>query len=154
QRELDRFVTDPFEKSVRPLKNRVYGRDSMSDDESKEPSSSDDLIAAVARAPDVAPHTDLVGTILGRYRIDAFVGRGGMGMVYRAHDTTLGRAVALKLLPPSVLADPERRARFVREAKSTAAVAHPSIAAVYDVGEVDGRVFLAMELVEGETLRA
>jgi serine/threonine-protein kinase len=116
--------------------------------------SEDKLLAELARAPDVTPHTALLGTRLGRYQIDSLVGRGGMGVVFRAHDTVLDRAVALKLVPSEMLADEERRERFVREARSAAATTHANIAAVYDVGEIDGQVFIAMELVEGETLRA
>ena len=97
---------------------------------------------------------DLVGETLAHYRVDAKLGQGGMGVVYRAEDTRLGRPVALKVLPAHVADDPDRRARFVREARSAAAVNHPSIATVHDVGEDRGRVYIAMELVEGSTLRA
>jgi serine/threonine protein kinase len=96
---------------------------------------------------------DLSGKTLGPYHVAAKLGQGGMGVVYRARDPRLGREVALKVLPAAVAADSERRARFLREARSAAAVNHPNIAAVYDVGETDGRVYLAMELVEGTTLR-
>jgi tRNA A-37 threonylcarbamoyl transferase component Bud32 len=114
----------------------------------------DALLREIARAPDAAVPSLLVGETLGRYRLDALLGRGGMGVVYRARDTKLDRDVALKLLPPELVGDKERRARFVREAKLTAQVTHPCVAAVYDVGEQDDAVFLAMELVTGRTLRA
>jgi serine/threonine-protein kinase len=103
------------------------------------------------------PRTDgleLLGKTLGHFTVLAKIGQGGMGVVYRAVDETLRRDVALKVLPDEVTADPERRARFVREARAAAAVSHPSIATIYEVGEADGRVWLAMELVEGEPLRA
>ena len=95
----------------------------------------------------------LVGATLAHYSIEAKLGQGGMGVVYRARDSRLARDVALKVLPASVAADSERRARLLREARSAAAVNHSNIAAVYDVGESEGRVYLAMELVEGATLR-
>ena len=76
-----------------------------------------------------------------------------MGVVYRATDEKLQRSVALKVLPSAFESDPGRRRRFLREARSAAAITHPNIAAVYEIGEAEGRVFIAMELVEGETLR-
>jgi serine/threonine-protein kinase len=96
---------------------------------------------------------DLVGRTLDHYRVVARLGQGGMGVVYRAEDTRLGREVALKVLPEAVAGDDERRRRFIREARAAAVVDHANIATVYDVGEADGCVYLAMELVEGTTLR-
>ncbi|HTR97875.1 MAG TPA: serine/threonine-protein kinase, partial [Candidatus Acidoferrales bacterium] len=115
----------------------------------------DQLLGVLARpsGPQPAPVEDLAGTTIAHYRVEAKLGQGGMGVVYRARDARLGRDVALKVLPASVAADGERRARLLREARSAAAVNHPNIAAVYDVGESEGRVYLAMELVEGATLR-
>jgi eukaryotic-like serine/threonine-protein kinase len=95
----------------------------------------------------------LVGHSLAHFRIDAKLGEGGMGVVYRATDMKLGREVALKVLPRDVAGDDERRWRFLREARSAAAVTHPNIATVYEIGDADGDVFIAMELVLGETLR-
>ena len=92
------------------------------------------------------------GTRLGPYEIEGVLGVGGMGEVYRAHDPRLNRAVALKLLPPDVGADPERTARFKREAQAVAALNHPYIVTIYSVEEADGAPFLTMELVEGQTL--
>src|SRR3990172_7082524 len=92
------------------------------------------------------------GTKLGQYEIRGLIGKGGMGEVYRAFDTKLERDVALKLLPEMFARDPERVARFKREAKLLASLNHPNIAAIYDLEECDGIHFLAMELVEGETL--
>jgi eukaryotic-like serine/threonine-protein kinase len=93
------------------------------------------------------------GTRLGRYEIRSLLGRGGMGEVYLAHDTQLERTVALKVLPAAVASDAERMRRFTREAKSAAALNHPAIAHVYEIGEAGGAYFIAMEYVEGVTLR-
>ncbi len=93
------------------------------------------------------------GTKLGRYEIRAKLGAGGMGEVYLAHDATLERSVALKILPPDLAAKTDRMERFVREAKAAAALNHPNIAHIYEIGEVDGLNFIAMEYVDGDTLR-
>src|SRR5579864_3298849 len=93
-------------------------------------------------------------TQLGPYRIVALIGSGGMGEVYRARDMRLLRDVALKVLPPAFTADPDRVRRFEQEARSVAALNHPNIVSVYDVGEADGVHFIVSELLEGETLRA
>ena len=92
------------------------------------------------------------GTRLGPYEILSPLGAGGMGEVYRARDTKLGRDVAIKVLPEEFFEEKERIARFEREAKSLAAVSHPHIAALYSFEEISGRHLLVMELVEGETL--
>jgi len=94
------------------------------------------------------------GTRLGRYEIRAQIGEGGMGEVYLAEDTQLGRRVAIKLLPPETLSDEKARRRLVREAQAAAKLDHPNICAIYEVGEEDGRSFIAMQYVEGETLDA
>ncbi|HVZ19912.1 MAG TPA: protein kinase, partial [Vicinamibacterales bacterium] len=94
----------------------------------------------------------VVGTRIGPYQILAPLGAGGMGEVYRATDTNLARQVAIKVLPASVAADPERLARFDREAKILAALNHPNIAAIYGVERAGGVTALAMELIEGPTL--
>jgi serine/threonine protein kinase/Tol biopolymer transport system component len=96
----------------------------------------------------------LVGHQLGPYRIEAPIGAGGMGEVYHAKDSRLDRNVAIKVLPPQWTADPQRRTRFEREARAVAALKHPNICTVYDVGHDDGIDFLVMELVEGESLAA
>jgi serine/threonine protein kinase/Tol biopolymer transport system component len=93
------------------------------------------------------------GTKLGRYEITSQLGVGGMGEVYLAEDTALARKVALKILPPDLALKRERMARFVREAKAAAALNHPNIAHIYEIGEQDGLHFIAMEFVEGKTLR-
>jgi eukaryotic-like serine/threonine-protein kinase len=95
----------------------------------------------------------MIGQTLKQYVIEAKLGQGGMGVVYRARDTRLGRPVALKVLAQDVMGDRERRRRFIREAQSAAAVTHPAIAQIYDVDEVDGVIFIAMEFVEGRTVR-
>ncbi len=93
------------------------------------------------------------GTRLGPYEVVAPLGSGGMGEVYRARDTKLGRDVALKVLPPEVAGDAERLARFRREAQVLASLNHPHIAAIHGLEEADGKPFLVLELVEGETLQ-
>src|ERR1700675_2238938 len=92
------------------------------------------------------------GTRLGPYEIFAPIGKGGMGEVYRAKDTKLKREVAIKVLPEAFARDPERMARFQREAKVLASLNHPNIAGIYGFEEVEGKRFLVMELVEGATL--
>jgi len=92
------------------------------------------------------------GSRLGQYEIHSALGAGGMGKVYRAHDTKLGRDVAIKILPDHFVADPERVARFRREAQLLASLNHPNIAAIYGLEEANGAQFLVLELVEGETL--
>jgi serine/threonine protein kinase/tetratricopeptide (TPR) repeat protein len=92
------------------------------------------------------------GTKLGRYEIRSKIGEGGMGEVYLAEDTKLDRKVALKILPAEVASHRDRMERFVREAKAAAALNHPNIAHIYEIDEADGVHFIAMELVEGETL--
>ncbi|HXZ40316.1 MAG TPA: serine/threonine-protein kinase, partial [Terriglobales bacterium] len=94
----------------------------------------------------------LVGRILAHYRINTAIGAGGMGEVYRATDTKLGRDVALKVLPPDMASDPDRLARFQREARAIAALNHPNVVTVYSVEEADDVHFITMELIEGQPL--
>jgi len=93
------------------------------------------------------------GARLGPYEIVAPLGAGGMGEVWRARDTRLARDVAIKVLPAAVASDPERLKRFEKEARSASALNHPSIVTIYDIGQADGVSWIAMELVDGKTLR-
>src|SRR5262249_12215447 len=88
----------------------------------------------------------------GRYRVVAPLGRGGMGEVYRADDLALGQPVALKFLPPHLASDPDRLARFRKEVATPRGVSHPNVGRVYDLGEHQGQLFLAMEYIDGEDL--
>src|SRR5512136_888943 len=94
----------------------------------------------------------MIGKTLGHYRIIEKLGAGGMGVVYRAEDKTLDRQVAIKVLPEAFTGDPERLARFEREAKLLASLNHPNIAAIHGLEEAEGKRFLVLELVEGPTL--
>ena len=107
--------------------------------------------AAELRLP--SPADDVVGRVIGSYRIEMKLGAGGMGEVYRAHDTRLDRPVALKLLSPRFAGDAERLRRFHAEVRAASSLNHPHILVVHDLGEVDGRPFMITELVEGQTLR-
>ena len=93
----------------------------------------------------------MTGTTIGQYRITGKLGQGGMGVVYRAEDTRLNRPVALKFLSPGVLDDASRK-RFLREAQTAAQVQHPHICPIYDIGEADGRMYIAMAYLEGNTV--
>src|SRR5712692_1532500 len=92
------------------------------------------------------------GTRLGRYEIRSKIGAGGMGEVYLAQDTKLDRRVAIKFLPESLVADEQARKRLVREARAAAKLDHPNICSIYEVSEEDGRSFIVMQYIEGETL--
>src|SRR5213082_2343491 len=92
------------------------------------------------------------GTRLGPYDVISALGAGGMGEVYRARDTRLGRDVAIKVLPAAFSSDPDRLRRFEHEARAAAALNHPNICTIYDVGRADEMSYIAMELLEGETL--
>src|SRR5262245_25382519 len=93
------------------------------------------------------------GGKLGPYEIRGPIGAGGMGEVYRAHDTRLGRDVALKVLPAAFSSDPDRVRRFEQEGRAAAALNHPNIVVLYDAGLYGGIYYAATELLEGETLR-
>src|SRR6478735_8802793 len=93
--------------------------------------------------------TDFVG-----YRMEEVIGRGGMGVVYRAHDLRLKRTVALKLMAPELALDQRFRERFAREAEMAMSLEHPNVVPIYDASDIDGRLYLAMRYVEGTDLRA
>src|ERR1700761_3663965 len=95
----------------------------------------------------------VAGARFGAYEILSPLGSGGMGEVYRARDTRLGREVALKVLPDHLAGDKGRLERFQQEAQSASALTHPNIVTIYELGQVDATVYIAMELVEGDTLR-
>jgi predicted Ser/Thr protein kinase len=96
----------------------------------------------------------MIGQKFKHYEVEEQLGKGGMGVVYRARDTRLGRSVALKVLPPELTGDGERRVRFEQEARAASMVNHPAIAQIYDVGEGPEGFFIAMELVEGKTVKS
>ena len=100
------------------------------------------------------PGESLTGKRIGTYEIIEEIGRGGMGVVYMARDTRLGRVVALKALPAEYTSDPIRRERLTREARAAASLSHPAVATVFALEDIDGELFLISELVKGETLRA
>jgi serine/threonine protein kinase len=93
------------------------------------------------------------GQTFSHYRVVEKIGAGGMGEIYKALDTKLNRHVAIKVLSPGLGDDQERRLRFEREAQAAAALSHPNIAVIHEVGEYEGAPFIAMELLEGKTLR-
>src|SRR5215471_4665598 len=94
----------------------------------------------------------MIGKTIAHYQVVGKLGEGGMGIVYKARDLNLDRFLALKLLPPERVADPERKRRFVQEAKAASALNHPNIVHIYELGEFEGAQFIAMEYVEGKTL--
>jgi Tol biopolymer transport system component len=133
---------EPLRRNVESLLNEPVSADGLLD-----------MPAHVAAhvAPEVTPSA-MTGHSLGAYQLQALLGAGGMGEVYRARDLKLGRDVAIKILPRAVTSDPDRLARFEREARMLAALNHPNICAIYGLEEADGLRFLILELVDGETL--
>jgi len=141
---LDRTCGD--DRTLRHLVDTLISKDEQADGMLEVP-------ALVGGTDDEVAQGSFVGRQYGPYRIVSFLGGGGMGEVYRAHDTKLGRDVAIKTLPFEFADDPERLTRFRREARALASLNHPNIASIYGLEEAAGIEYLVLELVEGDTLR-
>jgi serine/threonine protein kinase len=111
-------------------------------------------VAIIAAYPPLVEYRAMVGRTLGHYRIEEQIGAGGMGIVYRARDLQLGRSVALKVVGEREQVGDKARERLLREARTASALNHPNICTVYEAGEADGQMYIAMELVEGRPLSA
>ena len=123
------------------------------DDEATSTATSQSNSSTAVRPGQASPVDAFAGRVLSHYRLDEQLGAGGMGVLYRANDLTLERAVAIKLLARPLATDETAKARFVQEARAASALDHPNIANIHDIGEVDGELFIVMALYEGETLK-
>jgi len=150
------FSQGAEERTLPPKNSNQSGKESLF-------GSGGETALGAGSAPDGAPGADLWDFLapaqspdeigrLGKYRVRAILGRGGMGVVFRAHDPHLDRFVALKAMLPSLATSPSAKERFFREAKAAAALKHPHVVTIHDVGEDRGAPYLAMELLEGESL--
>ena len=148
--EREEFLAQacPEDGALRDEVRSLLGHQHAADDFLEQPA-----LAEAARALARAARPPLTGRRISGHDVGALIGAGGMGEVYRARDSRLGREVALKVLEPAVAADPEYRRRFEREAQSASALNHPNIVTIHSVGEEDDVAFITMELVQGETLR-
>ena len=123
------------------------------DDEATSTATSQSNLSTAVRPGQASPVDAFAGRVLSHYRLEEQLGAGGMGVLYRANDLTLERAVAIKLLARPLATDETAKARFVQEARAASALDHPNIANIHDIGEVDGELFIVMALYEGETLK-
>jgi eukaryotic-like serine/threonine-protein kinase len=147
--------TDGLTRAEKQLRSEAGGEDAAPPDGVDDRVESDAFLREIAHVAELPPPMPGpgIGERIAHFRILAELGRGGMGVVYLAHDERLLRSVALKVLSTTLTGPDDRGWRFLREARAAAAVSHVNLATIYEVGEVDGRIFIALERIEGKTLR-